>query len=366
MRSRSSNPNAGSLLVSLVGLNPASTLFSERALQPDRMVLVHTRESEDQARALASQLSCPSDRLVWEPSLGIDEARKSIRSGLASRAERVVIDLTGGTKLMSIGAWHGLIERYGDVVDGVYVDQKSLALLDARSGLRLRVTEPRAEIHPNEVLEWYGGQLRRVAWRGYLSAIPDDIWERFELECHLLRAFGRREVRAGIDRRGGMQVPPSALPPSLPAGMRYEKNGRLYSDSTSFLGQNVWLEELCLALASAAAGDRASEVVAAHGMVAYAGSGGEDEMDIVLMRGPRTVVIEAKARGSRAGAGADVHKRIQKARRFLGSHVQVIIVIPAWGEEAPDNLRDLTENHAVLVGAEEGRLRDEIRRALGF
>lgn len=353
------------LLVSLVGLNPGSTLFSARVLRPERMALIHTSESAAQAEALAAQASCPSDRVTWDPSLGVDKARERVRKELTFNAERVVIDLTGGTKLMSIGAWQGLADQYGDDLEAVYVDPKRVVLVDAGTGTPRLGGDSRAAIRPEEVLTWYGAQLRITEWQGPLSEIPDGSWTHLELARHLLRAFGEAAVGRGVHRDGGLKVPRNYLPEALPPGTRYKK-GRIYSDSKSFLGANVWLEELCLASACRAVGDRADEVFAAHGMVVYAGTGCDDEMDVVLTRGRRIVVIEAKARGSRAGAGADVHKRIQKACRFFGSHVQVIVVIPAWGEEPPRDLRDLTQDHAVLVGADEERLDQEIRRALGL
>ena len=92
---------------------------------------------------------------------------------------------------------------------------------------------------------------------------------------------------------------------------------------------------------------------------------GQDEMDVVLQRGLRTVVIEAKA-VAKQGAGPDVQKRAHKVRRFFGRGARAICVVPAWGREAPTGVKDVTGNDVELIGSDLAALRQAVVNALAL
>ncbi len=354
------------VLLSLVGMNPASALVSARLLEPDRVVLVHTDRTLPKAEALRRQCKPVPVRLVrWPMPCGIEQVRARVVQDVSlAPDEALTVDLTGATTLFSVGVWDGLTAQFGRRFRAVYLRQEDSRLCDARTAEPVDGED--ADIAPREVLAWYGASIREQAWSGRLNHVPRAVTERLPLTRALVRALGSGRL-AHRSNSGFVRVDRDLLPSKLPKGFRYQGGKLSLPGDSGFFTKNRWLEEYCLAVAADALG-RTAGVHAALGLVAYVGAdkGSNDEGDVTLVRGGRVAVVEAKANRRSAGAGPDIQKRVQKARRFYGSHVRVIVVRPGWKEGPPPALRDLMRGHAVLVGGDEAALRLEVRAALGF
>jgi hypothetical protein len=90
-----------------------------------------------------------------------------------------------------------------------------------------------------------------------------------------------------------------------------------------------------------------------------------DEFDVVAVRGARVLVVEAKARATGGGGGADLQKRIHKVHRFFGRFATVVFVHPAWGPAPPPALAASAGPGIHLVGSDLGALDRAIREAVG-
>ncbi len=354
------------VLLSLVGMNPASALVSVCILKPDRVVLVHTDKTRPQAEAVRSQCEDIPVKLVeWPMPGGIDVLGERVADDVALAAdEALTVDVTGATTLFSLGAWDGLTAALGRRFRAVYLRQSDSRLCDARTGEP--VSDEDADISPKKVLAWYGARVRDATWSGRLDSVPRAVSARLPLTRALVRSWTPRRVKIAR-AQNGIRINRKYLPGQLPPGVRYEGGVLSYPGDKEFFGHNRWLEEYCLAVVADEL-EKTQRVHAALGLrpCAETDKGSVDEGDVVLVRGGRVVVVEAKANLERKGAGADVQKRVQKARRFYGSHVRVVVVRPVWQEEPPRALVELMGGHAVLLGSDEVALRREVRAALGF
>lgn len=105
------------LLVSLVGEQPIPNLLVTRQLQPARHLLVYTHRTEPVARRLRSLISQHSDLsqdLLCKP-YDFEALVAALRSRL-DLSKGAVFNLTGGTKLMSLGAYALAAETGSQVV----------------------------------------------------------------------------------------------------------------------------------------------------------------------------------------------------------------------------------------------------------
>jgi len=355
------------VLVSLVGMNPASALVSARVLQPARVVLIHTTQTQEKAQALERQIApTPVRRVCWPHPCGVDEVAARVADDVALQTgEAVTLDLTGATTLFSVGAWAGLSAALGTGFQAVYLRQNDSRLCDARTAEVLSLGT--ADISPKEVLAWYGAAPLSQSWSGRLDQVPKRVFARLPLYRAVCTLWAQPGGIVRVKGRPAWRLNGKRLPQPLPAGFRLHQ-GALWCDAdTDCIGANRWLEEYCLAVAAEELG-RTATVHGALGLATYVGSnkGVVDEGDVVLVLGGRVVVLEAKANLDPKGAGADVQKRVQKVRRFYGSHAQVIVVRPVWGDAPPQALAELMAEHAQMVGNNERSLRHAVRRALGF
>lgn len=361
------------VLVAAVGFNPASILIAARVLRPSRLVLIATKDTRSRAETLCAQYGVsPAHRkiVVWPSVPSIDEVAVGV-SGVVAAApdQRVVLDITGGTKTLSIGVWQGLNEKFGDRLEAVYLEQGG-QLADARTGQRIK---SQCELRIEEYLAWNQAKTTsKTVWTGKLAEIPEELLDRRRVGRTLADAMRRKASLAFSNLGEGVVVDGSQAagvwPTPLPVGFSAVPDG-VETTRRGYFSNNVWLEELALAEAHEALSGFGTVRAALGLYVVTKGRGGKkgnDEMDVVLVRGARAVVIEAKARQSGRGAGADLMKRLQKARRFFGSHVTVIFVHPAWGESAPPDLQELAGRSCVLTSGDSAELQAAIRQGLGY
>lgn len=356
------------VLLALIGDNPASALVAARAINPDRLVLVHTQRTRALAGVVAEQIGDnPATALIELTNEGgIDGHANRIKSSISlSDTDHVYVDITGGTKPMSLGAWNAFADLPHTRLHGIYLDQQAYRLLDARNGQPVQLAEPTPEIRIDEMLSWYQARVMRpqTRWRGRLSDIPRKMKVRAPIGHLLLQQLSQSNQSFNARLIGFKQLtqldPRLQLPPGL-----WFKQSRLICEDEEYLAKNGWLEELCLVAVSNAL-DQPQTVLAAHGLHVRL-ERGQDEMDLVLVRGSRVVVIEAKARSSSAGAGADLQKRINKAQRFFGPHARVIFVHPSWGNTPPPDLSALAGKGVDLIGDDLDELGKVTAQALGL
>ena len=356
------------ILLTMIGFNPASALVSARAIKPYRTVLIHTPETKSIAEIVRKQIGEPCRLISLHGEKGILHVIETLASELRIQDDEwPVVDITGATKPIALGLWQYLLTYFNDRFDAVNVSQSDYRLKDALTW-ELMTDEP-VRIMVREILAWHGGQVQRVKWESQLNLIPNSFKLGKTLSMGLVKALASNEYRnlTPDQGRNAVSVPQKYLPEQLPVGFSYD-TGKLFSTIADYLQKNIWLEEFCLCMAADALEDVSLEVLASMGMdlIASGSGGGIDELDVVLVRGSKTVVIEAKARASNAGAGPDLQKRIQKVNRFFGPHAKIIMVHPAWGKKPPKALVNLTGKSAELVGADMDHFKNAVRKGLGL
>lgn len=186
------------VMVGCVGHNLGSCLIVAREFEVDRVVLVCTPETRREMRAIATRIDVPVREVMLDdqsPSIADVEAR--VREALElGPDEHVVLDVTGGTKLMSIGTWLVMSALPPSRWLAVYLEAGA-ELLDPRSGKRMGY---HVAIEIEEVLAWHQRKIRHVTWRGLLSEVPPDISRRVSLGAALMKVVAEKRVRQRASR----------------------------------------------------------------------------------------------------------------------------------------------------------------------
>lgn len=365
------------LLVCPVGHNPASVLVAAGALHPKVAILVPTDDTLSIAEALKAQLERRSPGIVCQTPASLRfarppalvEMRDRARSVFSSfpKGKRAVLDLTGGTKAMAMGLWLALRDALGAEPHAVQLDPDG-TLTDAEHGGAV----PSEVLIPiDDVLAWRGAQVHAARWQGAPAAIPDtevpfEALGRF-LAHYLCVGGGFERVAATATEAARWVFPPGRVPRALAAFS--DSNARaVYEPRPGYLGQGEWLEVECLRAVRAVARKHPHAALdAGLGVKLRSAAGHVDEADVVVCRGPRVLVIEAKGRGNALGAGDHLQKRIQKSRSYFDSRTRVIFVHPAWGAAGPpDSLRDVAGRDVELLTEVGDSLEVAIERALGL
>lgn len=361
-------------LIGAIGRNPASLVVVGRHFGVRSALLVCTAQTAWLVPVLARQLDLP-DQAVHairvgddKGNHGIGEVRDKVHAAL-DRADvgAAVLDITGGTKAMSVGLYEAARAASLPRLHTVRLEPNG-QLRDEDHGAAI----PHAvTLEPAEFVEWYDGGPVRCTWRGPLARIPHAMRRRKRIGELILRHFSPGDGRPGValNADGSARFPvPVPADLELPPGFvrRDAHTIAAAGRDASYFSKNGWLEELCLLRAGLVARDVA-DVRAALGLeLGRDGSGSLDEADVVLTRGARVCVIEAKARAKGAGAGGEVNKRIGKAHRYFGSAVHVIFVHPAWGRRAPQKLVTTAGENTTLVGRDLRLLQQAVAAALGI
>lgn len=329
------------LLVSLVGLNPVSALVCARAVNPRRLLLVATEESKAVAGRLARLV--PGDAVISEgdanPGIDalVDALAEEIAACLPEPSARICLDITGATKPLSIAAWLACARHRARDFEAIYLERDG-RLVSARDAAPLAVS---VIVEPSEFVALRGGQVVKARWSGSPAEVPADILARRTAGQTLFAAVSSRRARpsASVDRvaAGRADLPPN------------------------YLGKNEWLEELCLLVAAGAAGTDPG-VRAALGCSVRAENGGNDEIDVVLTRGSRAVVIEAKT--NVADAGTVIRDRESKVRELVDAHAHLVFVCPYWANKPPGKVPRAPTTH--LVGGDLAELARVVGRGLGL
>jgi hypothetical protein len=344
-----------SVLVGIVGENPASVLVAARALQPTRVILLHSAVTAPVATALKHQLElghAQVDLLECAATGSVQASRGAVASMAFSDRETVCLDLTGGPKTWSTGAWQGLRDRLGDALQAVVLDQSTQCLCDALSGAPL-LDQP--TILPEEFLAWRGASVQSCEWGGWLTGYQRTRdKEQASLRLQLCQALVSAVAagRAFDHGQGGvLEVSDVALPSVLPCG--FERHGAMLvqtGDGSDLLSHHRWLEAwvwLVLGSAFCSYGDVYGAYSLGSRMSRKETTEPDDQADVVLTRGPRLLVIEAKA------GIHDLHTmlylRAQKARSFYGSMTHVLLVAPGMKPARADSLRLILGRGASIV-----------------
>lgn len=345
-------------LIGNVGFNPASIVAAGRRFSVGRAILLSTPDTNEVATVVASQLGCET-RVVLYPSsmLALKEIEECVQAAaLPNVSDHIVFDMTGGTKVMAAGTWTTLVGLGIEKLDAVYLEQDGQMTL-ATDG---RALDQCFGIKINEVLAWHGATSRSASWQGKLSAMPKRQIDGAGFGLHLFRLYGSRATvkisSRTIDGRDfdylSVKGADGKLPKKLPSWIERVDASTVRTPVCNYFSKNAWLEELCLDRARKVLGDCARTNAAAGLHIDTLNGGFHDEADTVLVRGSRVCIIEAKARLSGPGAGADLQKRIQKTTRMFGALAHVIFVHPSWGASPPKSLVDLTVRGATLVASD--------------
>lgn len=337
------------VLVGLVGGNPVSLLVAAKSLRPRRMVLFATEQTQTVAdRVVASLGGIPVRVVQWPDVPAIDAfARDAIADADLRPTERVVFDLTGATKTMTVGVWQALVAR-GQPFGAVCLMPDG-RLVNARTGVANAGVVLSAQDH----LQLHGYRVRDQRWHGRADQLPAALVHRAAVAQHLLHHFGgwQPNGRGWIRFISRAPAGPFAAPPT--------------GADKDWIGKNIWLEELALACAAEAC--KGAGLVDATLSLSIQGDqnpGAQDESDVVLVRGARVVVIEAKASQAGSASGADLHKRVQKAESAFGQ-CRVVFFKPALSAAAIADLQPLVPK-TDLVAKDLDQLRAAIARGLGL
>ena len=337
------------VLVGLVGGNPVSLLVAAKSLRPRRMVLFATEQTQTVAdRVVASLGGIPVRVVQWPDVPAIDAfARDAIADADLRPTERVVFDLTGATKTMTVGVWQALLARGQPF--GAVCFMPDGRLVNARTGVANAGVFLSAQDH----LQLHGYRVRNKRWQGAIDQLPAEFVHRAAVAQHLLNHFGKWHSNdlGWITFKARAPAGPFAAPPPG-------------ADKT-WIGQNIWLEELALACAAeACTGGRLIEASLGLAIQSGQNQNTNDESDVVLVRGARVVVIEAKANQAGSASGADLQKRVQKAESAFGQ-CRVVFFKPALSAAAIAGLQPLVPK-TDLVAKDLNQLRAAIARGLGL
>ena len=140
----------------------------------------------------------------------------------------------------------------------------------------------------------------------------------------------------------------------MPPGFKQRGDKIEEPEHSGVFSHHRWLEEFCLLRAHSLLRAE-SDVTAALGVKLRSPgtSEGNDEADVVLLRGGRVLVIEAKAREQPGGSGAQLQKRIAKTRTFFGDLAKVLFVHPGYNAPALRVNRSMVDGRYVrIVGSD--------------
>lgn len=353
------------ILVSCIGFNPANAIIAARHYGVSRASLLGTRDTRTQMAAVADQIGGSVQCIAFESAeVTIDSVCKRVAEALAPQPdETIVLDLTGATKLLCIGTWNAVSALPQSQWEAVYLEPGG-EMLEPVYGERITHN---VTVEISEVLAWQGKAVQKAGWQGTLLDVDQGINERASLGRFLLNAFADNAVRFH-QRTNTATIDDDRPVPNLPPAF-HRKGHKIaisHNGPSHYFAHNGWLEELCLSRARRVF-KKADDIRAAAGLeVTIPGTNAVDEADVVMVRGPRTCVIEAKARRKGAGAGADLQKRIAKTRDYFGNHASVIFVHPAWGKTPPSELVARHKRDAILVGTNLGALDKAVFNALRF
>lgn len=131
VRKRSGKLQDYSGVISLLGYTPETVVLTSRLLNPDRMIVLHTPETEEFLEVVKEYSGLPLTKFFHEPFLHdrehVDDIYVALKKALARfrKGDRVAIELTGGKKTMGVqlATAAAAIRRTGEViVDVVYID----------------------------------------------------------------------------------------------------------------------------------------------------------------------------------------------------------------------------------------------------
>lgn len=126
-----SEQDTGSTLVLLVGSNPLPNFLTACALRPARVTLVYTNETQDAKDRLQSELkcalgegaTCDEDKGFVEDATCATTVRRVLDDLLRHRDGNVLLNYTGGTKVMSSHARLAFLEARGKPEHASYLDE---------------------------------------------------------------------------------------------------------------------------------------------------------------------------------------------------------------------------------------------------
>ncbi|MES2641327.1 MAG: hypothetical protein V4850_17685 [Myxococcota bacterium] len=356
------------VLVTLVGENPASALIAARHFPVDEVVLLCTDRTAAIARVLEAQLGVPVVTHTWSNNPTWRQVQDEVVKVVDPQPDdEVLLDITGATKPMALGAWSGLRAAIGDRLRLVYL-QPDGRLEDGDSG---NVIDARVVIKGKEFVSWkrHGAVLKDSAWTGPLSSAAASFGERGTLARVLADKFGRDPGFATASHEARLDGRCPDLGQSAPRGFTREKGYLCEAKEDRFFKLNGWLEELCLWQAYTAldVGERLdvwADLSLDGGTVNGKTLG---EIDVALTRGARLVAIEAKTHASERMSGT-AQEAVSRMRETLGGFAHLFIVNPRWTPASIQALQIQFGRGVTLIG--QGMLgapfHAAIRAALGF
>jgi hypothetical protein len=351
-------------LVTAIGFNPASVLCAAQALGVSQAILICTRETREVALVVASQIRPVRSELLECAHSAIGPAMELLTTSLRAsitEQDKIVLDITGATKPIAIATWQAL-HNVGRAPDSIVYLSPEGQLYDATTGTQLRYP---FEVTPEQMLGWRGMSVSSsvaVGWRGTLATLPTGYRTREELSRWLFAlTLAESEGTTGMAHYQGARFHPRGRT-DCPAAWDISADGLLSppADQPRYFEKHSWLEELALIEARIAVNGHAASIKAIHSLTTHP----VDEFDVVLMRGPRVVVIETKA--GQAVYNPDIHQRAQKVARAFGPVAQLIFWQPARGASISPELVGLVGDRVLLVGSDLSLFHRAIRRALGL
>ena len=339
-----------SLLIGIVGRAPASIVVAARALRPDRTLLVHSDDTRTVAEVVQRQLAdhgLPDPELVPADPNSLNATAKAVTARLADVQEttQLAVDITGGTKPMSLGLWEGTRALAASLPPGlrsaVYLNAAG-ALLDADTGEKVPEAEAVA-IDPQEVIAWGRPEARVVAvWSGSPEELDEGVCQRGLVWQQLAKAITKGTWRSNVSNPQ-RHFQPHRAPATLSPGFAFTADGSI-EVPLKHLIHNGWLEELALAEVAIAVKKLAGVRLALSATVRGEASGNV-ELDLVATRGARTLVVEAKTVAS--GAGPQLSKKASHVAALLGPNARLLAFVPSvfgGGHAAVQSRADMDAN----------------------
>ena len=382
-------------LILLLSDQHVPNLLSVHHFKPSRLVLVETDQMKlkkaagNLLHALALGGLPDYERTSEILHLASEDSPNAIEDLLDRRLrsrERYIVNLTGGTKPMSIGAWSAGLRHGADLVYSNVASPGQIRFFRSRDQSGQRVEEVKHRPTIEEFIAGYGFKV--TSTREDLEAKRERARKWWAISCKVARAnegvdlLNLSSAERETGRRKGLDLRDCHLAESLRAGGldrcvaqavlgRDAVVGKVREHEFDFL-TGGWLEAFFFGLIERCKGSEAVEAWdVTTGAQVESPSGARNELDVVFIRRYELTMIECKSGAqeerpeSFAGGEDATAKKPKQARSLIGDSLNKI-------EAIMTSLRALRVRKILATNApglyEQGlplRIKDHLRKRAG-
>lgn len=145
------------ILINLIGGQPAPVYIATRVVNPDKVLLVYSKDSEIQLSRIKNTLSFNYDTLEVSP-YDLEDCYKKLMNKLIEYSEdEMIMNLTSGTKIMSFAAFKIFDESN---LEMIYVDSQNHSLITINKDKSIKKTSLNLVFGINDYFSIYGYEIK--------------------------------------------------------------------------------------------------------------------------------------------------------------------------------------------------------------